>query len=714
MGKIFMKNMKVSQKLLIGFGCILLSICVLGFFTVLEKGQASDQALEIVEKILPEIFDTADLREAFHAAYLGMRTYRLTRNPENYTKIQQEFERADKFLRQLSSLAQKYPDLAVLKRFISDFEGVYGQYVSSVHTSHNTILGFLQHQKSLQNFEAEIKESVNAVTQLIEKEMDSARQQQDAAKLDMLAQYLGATMKFNLALDAMRFDVSSAVSTNDSKKIVIIHNQLKALIAQANIDKEDFSLESLKNLVGSVLTVLEKYDVVLVSIAKNIDELNALSQERSGYSKQIHNIINQSFIDLGAVINTRQMDAVDGLKTSQMTTIIFIAVLLFVGIAFATYLTKSITGPLNKGMQFAQAVAAGNLDERLSVDSKDELGKLADALRTMVSSLKENITLAQEQAQNAARLSQEANVAMEQAKQAQAAAEQAKRQGMLDAAGQLEGIVDAVFSAARELSAQVTESGQSVSASSDRITETASAMEEMNSTVLEVARSAGDATHVSNDARSKAEDGAQIVRDMVKRIAEVESQSQQLKNDMVHLGGQAEAIGAIMNVISDIADQTNLLALNAAIEAARAGEAGRGFAVVADEVRKLAEKTMQATVEVGSAIAGVQTSVERNMKNVDSSVNSIEAATNLAQDAGRSLEEIVSLVDASADQVRTIATAAEEQSATSEEINRSLTSINSASMETSRSMNEATQAVIELSGQAEKLEQVIRDMKENG
>ncbi len=706
-----MKNMKVSQKLIIGFGFILLSICVLGFFTVLEKGQAADQALDIVQKNIPEILDTADLREAFNAAYLDMRTYRLTRDPANYTKIQESFSEAEKALQKLRALLQKYPDLILLQRFIAKFDGIYDQYTDSVHTSHSTLATFLKNQKELEDIEVTIEKNVVAVTNFIDKEMDNARQSQDAARLDMLAQYLRATMNFNSAINSLRFDVVVAVNNNDDKKLMNLHTQLSAIIKQAQVDKEDFSFEELKTLVNNVLVVLIEYDKNLEAMAKSINELNALSNERSGYSKQIHALVNTSFDELSREINAQQLEAVEGLKTSQMSTIVFISILFFAGVAFATYLTKSITGPLNKGMQFAQAVAAGNLDEELHVDSKDELGKLADALRTMVNSLKENITHANEQAQAAARLSQEANVAMEQAKEAQAEAERAKRQGMLDAAGQLEGVVDAVFNASRELSAQVAESGQSVSESSDRITETASAMEEMNSTVLEVARSAGDATHVSNDARGKAEDGAHIVRDMVKRIAEVESQSQQLKEDMVQLGVQAESIGAIMNVISDIADQTNLLALNAAIEAARAGEAGRGFAVVADEVRKLAEKTMQATVEVGSAIAGVQTSVERNMKNVDSSVNSIVAATNLAQDAGHSLEEIVSLVDASADQVRTIATAAEEQSATSEEINRSLTSINTASVETSRAMNEATHAVMDLTAQAEKLEQIIREMK---
>jgi len=180
---------------------------------------------------------------------------------------------------------------------------------------------------------------------------------------------------------------------------------------------------------------------------------------------------------------------------------------------------------------------------------------------------------------------------------------------------------------------------------------------------------------------------------------------------MTQLGTQAEGIGQIMNVISDIADQTNLLALNAAIEAARAGDAGRGFAVVADEVRKLAEKTMAATKEVGDAISGIQNGARKNQENVERAVTTIEQATTLAGQSGESLQQIVSLVEISTDQVRSIATASEQQSAASEEINHSIEEINRISRETATAMNQSAQAVGELANQAGTLRGLIENMK---
>jgi methyl-accepting chemotaxis protein len=257
-------------------------------------------------------------------------------------------------------------------------------------------------------------------------------------------------------------------------------------------------------------------------------------------------------------------------------------------------------------------------------------------------------------------------------------------------------------------------SGRGVEEQSHRVSETATAMEEMNATVLEVAKNASQAAETSDNARKKAQEGAEIVGQVVKGIGEVERQARDLKQDMEVLGKQAEGIGQVMNVISDIADQTNLLALNAAIEAARAGEAGRGFAVVADEVRKLAEKTMTATKEVGDAIRGIQEGTRKNMNNVDQSGRTILEATTLANKSGETLDVIVNLVEQSSDQVRAIATASEQQSAASEEINRSIEQVATISGETAQAMGQASQAVSELAKQSQVLQTLITDMKSEG
>ncbi|MDP2847136.1 MAG: methyl-accepting chemotaxis protein [Humidesulfovibrio sp.] len=271
-------------------------------------------------------------------------------------------------------------------------------------------------------------------------------------------------------------------------------------------------------------------------------------------------------------------------------------------------------------------------------------------------------------------------------------------------------VSDQVASASEELAAQIEQSSKGSDEQRARTTEAATAMEEMNSTVMEVARSAGNAADLAEKAKHKAQQGSDLVDKVVSTISGVERQATILKDDMTELGKQAEGIGHVMNVISDIADQTNLLALNAAIEAARAGDAGRGFAVVADEVRKLAEKTMNATREVGEAIRGIQESARKNIHNTESTGLAVQASTELAHESGEALREIVGMVDQTADHVRGIATASEQQSAASEEISRSTEEINRIASETAEAMLQSGQAVGDLARLASELKGIINTM----
>ena len=329
----------------------------------------------------------------------------------------------------------------------------------------------------------------------------------------------------------------------------------------------------------------------------------------------------------------------------------------------------------------------------------------------MVATLREKIEEAASQSKAASVEAERARAAMDEANTAKAQAERAKAEGMLQAAQQLEGVVQVVSSASEELSAQIEQSSRGADEQSGRVRETATAMEEMNATVLEVAKNAQQAADISNQARQQAQEGAQIVNNAGKSIEAVHTQSIAIKEDMDALGKQAEGIGQIMGVIADIADQTNLLALNAAIEAARAGDAGRGFAVVADEVRKLAEKTMTATQEVGQAITGIQQCTRKNIHNVEQAGVSIEEAAKLSAQSGESLKQILEFVHMVNDQVQSIATASEQQSAASEEINHSVEQVATISAETAQAMEQASSAVAELAQQSQALQKLIVEMK---
>ncbi len=374
-------------------------------------------------------------------------------------------------------------------------------------------------------------------------------------------------------------------------------------------------------------------------------------------------------------------------------------------------LVRSIVGSIRQAVSFADTVASGDLSGTLTLTRGDELGVLANALRTMVTSLKEMIGVSERKSAEAEEESKRARVATQQAEEARQKAESAKREGMLQAATHLESIVERIHATSGGLTGQIGEALSGSERQRERTAESATAMEEMNATVMEVARNASEAAEHAEEARRKATEGSGVVESVVSSISDVNTKSMALRESLGELGQRAEGIGSVMGVISDIADQTNLLALNAAIEAARAGEAGRGFAVVADEVRKLAEKTMTATKEVHDAINAIQSASRENIRGMEEASSSVAQSTELATVAGDSLRAIVDIVQANADQVRAIATASEEQSAASEEISRGAEEVNQIALETAEVMTQSSHAVEELAELAQELQSLITDLK---
>ena len=272
-------------------------------------------------------------------------------------------------------------------------------------------------------------------------------------------------------------------------------------------------------------------------------------------------------------------------------------------------------------------------------------------------------------------------------------------------------LLQAANAACEQLVSVLVKTDKATAETTERMHDTLTAMEQMNMAVLDISKNASDAAASSDNMRTTATDGQNIVGQVVSSINLVQKNSLALRADMEKLSDEAQSINQIMTVISDIADQTNLLALNAAIEAARAGDAGRGFAVVADEVRKLAEKTMNATTEVGSAIENIQQGTRRNMEHVDRAVVSIEEVTGLANTTGDRLKDIVEITALSADMVRAIATASEQQSASSAQINEAVEAVDSTLKDVAVVIADANNAAQQLNGQMAEIRQLMDKLK---
>ncbi|QHF50677.1 methyl-accepting chemotaxis protein [Pseudomonas sp. S49] len=340
---------------------------------------------------------------------------------------------------------------------------------------------------------------------------------------------------------------------------------------------------------------------------------------------------------------------------SAITGIIIVAVFAAIAtVLLAWLLTRSIVTPLNRAVQAAQTIADGNLTKVIEVDGKDEATQLLQALATMQSNLRKTIE-------------------------------------------QIAGSATQLGAAAEELSAVTEEASRGLQQQNNEIEQAATAVNEMTAAVEEVARNAVSTSEASNQSTHAAREGRDQV---VKTVDAIQTMTHDVQNtaQMIEgLAAQGRDIGKVLDVIRAIAEQTNLLALNAAIEAARAGEAGRGFAVVADEVRALAHRTAQSTQEIEKMVAGIQNGTGEAVSSMQQSNQRTQSTLEMARAAGVALEQITQSIHQINERNLVIASASEEQAQVSREVDRNLVNIRDLATQSAAGANQTSAATHELS-----------------
>jgi methyl-accepting chemotaxis protein len=284
-------------------------------------------------------------------------------------------------------------------------------------------------------------------------------------------------------------------------------------------------------------------------------------------------------------------------------------------------------------------------------------------------------------------------------------------QGRLEAAARLESIVASALDATKALIRQIERANQGADEQLRRTDEEGSDIANMLTALGEITVNALEAEKHAQVTKSNAEQGSQVVHRVAAVIADVDKNAASLTGSLNELGVKAQGISQVMDVITDIADQTNLLALNAAIEAARAGEAGRGFAVVADEVRKLAEKTMHATGEVGTVVRQIQQGTKESIASANQSSEVVARCTTLADEAANSLQSIVEVADKTLHQVNFINQSARVQSEASGHLGEETAAISRTAGENAALMHEAQRAVDDIVGLIQQIDEVVHSLK---
>ena len=338
---------------------------------------------------------------------------------------------------------------------------------------------------------------------------------------------------------------------------------------------------------------------------------------------------------------------------------------LALAIGIAMYLGRGISSATGAALERADAIARGDLTGTdILVSTSDELGDLASAINKMQGNLREMIVSVTTSAER-------------------------------------------IATAGEEISASATQQAQGAETQKDQTHQVATAMQEMSSTVQQVSENSNKAAEASRKAAETARHGGAIVDDTLAKMRAIADSVGQTAHKVQELGKSSDQIGQIIGVIDDIADQTNLLALNAAIEAARAGEQGRGFAVVADEVRKLAERTSKATKEITQMIQNIQTETKSAVEAMQAGTKQVELGVESTTQAGSSLQEIIKVSVGVGDMVMQIATAATEQASATEEINSNIEQIAKITQETAVGANQSAKAVHELSSLATELQSLV-------
>lgn len=334
------------------------------------------------------------------------------------------------------------------------------------------------------------------------------------------------------------------------------------------------------------------------------------------------------------------------------------------------YVVKKVVEGMSEVVERIKDVAQGegDLTKRLEVRNDDELGELSKWFNTFMDKLQDIIM-------------------------------------------QVASSTEHIASATEEISSSATQSSQSSETQKDQTNQVATAMQEMSSTVLQVSENSNKAAEGAKRAGELAKAGGKIVGETVDVIRGLAESSRDTAAKIQELGKSSDQIGQIIGVIDDIADQTNLLALNAAIEAARAGEQGRGFAVVADEVRKLAERTTQATKEIAQMIKTIQEETQKAVDSMESGTKRVENGVESATRAGESLQEIITASERVGDMITHIATAATEQSSATEQVNSNMEQIAKLVQESAVGAQQAAKACADLSNLALDLQALVGRFK---
>ncbi len=683
------KNLKIAYKLYMGFGIVLILAAAVGY--------VGYDGLHSVTGAVANAKDATQMIEWSKDMGIQRVAYAQDKKPERFDAVEGKCGEMFALMGKLESRLSDSDDLSLM---------------SNARRTNQAYLDGWSNWVQITNETSEAMRSITADANVAQTEFFALTA---ALKTQLSDEVANGSSHADLAITVTRSNAAGSMLANyldfrvayrnyliysDKKYVEQMYGLMDNIVAEAGkIDEatEDAKGKAqLQTIVTASNGIASSLGIVVAKTDQSFETANMLANTAG----ELVSVLDQ--------IGTRQTENMKSAESAAITMAVsFVTGAILLGAFIAFIIARGISNPVSRMAYVAKQISSGDIEHDIDLSSKDEIGVLAAAFRDLIGYMRNLAAAAESIAANdltiQVEVKSEKDVLGNSFKTMTANLTGMIRQ-LTDNAGQL-------VSAASEIASSSEQMSRGANDQTGQMSQISTAVEEMTATIVESSRNAGDATDASNTAASTATEGGEIVAETIQGMQRIAATVRESADSIAKLANSADQIGEIVSVIDDIADQTNLLALNAAIEAARAGEQGRGFAVVADEVRKLAERTGKATGEITDMIKGIQDETHEAVQSMEAGTAEVDNGRDLADKAGTSLSEIVSVSQRVMDMIRQIATAAEEQSAAAEQISKNVEQVTAITRETATGAEQSATAAEELNRQAEGMQEMVKQFK---